>query len=257
MYWENGVTAQYSFAKFKPDQFFVGLDYVTSRLGTAYQSNAIKQDSYLLSGSWLFNKSKPYHIVTRLNLGCFYSDLEEDMFKEIPNTSFLISPELGFKYTLKKAPITLNLGVGFYIITAKDGYSATTFEWQEFQDWSVNPSYRVSQVLLGGHGRDYDAFKNSTWEDWRSSITSEYEKLIAQGYTKISLVGSSTGGTLLLELVNSGYFYNRLHPKNIFLVDPIVVPSNKLQNNKRHYRSNDCLCRSGSNHCRKQILVSL
>lgn len=116
-----------------------------------------------------------------------------------------------------------------HIILAIHGYSATTFEWQEFKDWSVNPSYRISQVLLGGHGRDYDAFKNSSWEDWRSSITIEYEKLIAQGYTKISLVGSSTGGTLLLELVNSGYFNNRLHPKNIFLVDPIVVSSNKLQ----------------------------
>lgn len=116
-----------------------------------------------------------------------------------------------------------------HIILAIHGYSASTFEWQEFKDWSTNPSYRISQVLLGGHGRDYDAFKNSTWEDWRSSITTEYEKLIAQGYTKISLVGSSTGGTLLLELVNSGYFNNQLHPKNIFLVDPIVVSSNKLQ----------------------------
>ena len=72
-------------------------------------------------------------------------------------------------------------------------------------------------------------FKASTWRDWRSSITREYEKLIALGYTKISLVGSSTGGTLLLELVSSGYFNTHLHPKNIFLVDPIVVPSNKLQ----------------------------
>lgn len=116
-----------------------------------------------------------------------------------------------------------------HIILAVHGYSATTFEWQEFQDWSTNPSYRISQVLLGGHGRDYEAFKTSTWQDWRSSITQEYEKLIALGYTKISLVGSSTGGTLLLELVNSGYFNTHQHPKNIFLVDPIVVPSNKLQ----------------------------
>ena len=128
MYWENGVSAQYSFAKFKPNQFFVGLDYVTSRLGTAYQSNAIKQDSYLVSGSWLFNKNKPYHFVTRLNMGYFYSDLEEEMFAAIPNTSFLFSPELGFKYTLKKAPISLNLGIGYYILTAKEGYSPGTLQ---------------------------------------------------------------------------------------------------------------------------------
>lgn len=116
-----------------------------------------------------------------------------------------------------------------HIILAIHGYTATTFEWQEFKDWSTDPSYRISQVLLDGHGRDYDSFKNSSWKDWRSAITREYEKLIALGYTKISLAGSSTGGTLLLQLVSSGYFDSHLHPKNIFLVDPIVVPTNKLQ----------------------------
>jgi carboxylesterase len=83
--------------------------------------------------------------------------------------------------------------------------------------------------LLDGHGRDYDSFKASTWQDWRSAITEEFEKLIALGYTKISLAGSSTGGTLILELVTSGYFNNTVHPENLFVVDPIVLPSNKLQ----------------------------
>ena len=43
------------------------------------------------------------------------------------------------------------------------------------------------------------------------------------------MAGSSTGGTLILELVTSSYFNNKLHPKNLFLIDPIVLPSNKLQ----------------------------
>jgi len=116
-----------------------------------------------------------------------------------------------------------------HIILAVHGYSATTFEWEEFKDWSVNPSYRISQVLLDGHGRDYESFKASSWRDWSSAIKREYEQLIDLGYTKISIVGSSTGGTLILELVSSGYFNSRLHPKNLFLVDPLVVSSNKLQ----------------------------
>jgi carboxylesterase len=116
-----------------------------------------------------------------------------------------------------------------HIILVIHGYSATTFEWQEFADWSTNPNYRISQVLLDGHGRDYDTFKSSKWEDWRSAITDEYEKLIALGYTKISIAGSSTGGTLILELVKSGYFNTHLHPKNLFLIDPIVVATTKLQ----------------------------
>jgi hypothetical protein len=31
------------------------------------------------------------------------------------------------------------------------------------------------QVLLDGHGRDYQSFKASTWQDWSAAITREYE----------------------------------------------------------------------------------
>ncbi|MFM2207166.1 MAG: hypothetical protein RL213_1141 [Bacteroidota bacterium] len=128
MYWENGISAQYGFRNFKPDRLLIGLDVVSSRFGTAIGSNAIKQESYLLSGSWLFNKRKPYHITTRLNLGYFYSDPEESFFEVIPHTSFLFSPEVGFIYDFKKIPLSLNLGSGVYIITAEDGYSPGTLQ---------------------------------------------------------------------------------------------------------------------------------
>ena len=41
-----------------------------------------------------------------------------------------------------------------HIILVIHGYSATTFEWDEFRSWSTDTSYRISQVLLDGHGRD-------------------------------------------------------------------------------------------------------
>jgi carboxylesterase len=116
-----------------------------------------------------------------------------------------------------------------HIIIAAHGFTASTFEWSEFREWSTDPNYRISQVLLGGHGTTYENFKASTWEDWSESIKLEYEKLEDLGYTKISLVGSSTGATLLLELVESEYFENHINPKNIFLIAPIVVASSKLQ----------------------------
>ncbi|MDH4057608.1 MAG: hypothetical protein OEU76_02535 [Cyclobacteriaceae bacterium] len=128
MYWENGISTQYSFANFKPNRLFIGFDFVTSRVGTAFNSNAINQSSSLLSASWLFNKSKAYHFVARLNMGYFYSDLEEEFFKEIPHSAFLLSPELGFLYDFKDIPVSLNIGSGFYIITAEDGYSPGTLQ---------------------------------------------------------------------------------------------------------------------------------
>ena len=119
---------QYRFSNFKPDRFVLGFDAVSSRFGSAFRSNAIKQESYLLSGSWLFNKRKSYHLSARLNAGYFYSAMEEDFFDVIPHTSFLFSPEIGINYGFKKIPLSLNLGSGFYIITAKEGYSPGTLQ---------------------------------------------------------------------------------------------------------------------------------
>lgn len=129
-----------------------------------------------------------------------------------------------------KYPNPTQADLNRHILIAVHGYSASTFEWQEFQNWTgENKPYRISQVLLGGHGRTYADFKEATWRDWSQAISTEYEKLEALGYTKISLVGSSTGGPLLVEAISSGYFENHINPKNVFLIDPIIVGSSKLQ----------------------------
>ena len=114
------------------------------------------------------------------------------------------------------------------VIIACHGYSATTFEWDEFRSWANGRTdFYLSQVLLGGHGRSYEEFKKSTWHDWQSAIADEYDRLQKAGYKNINLLGSSTSGPLLLELVASGFFANRPVPRNILLVDPIVIPSAK------------------------------
>jgi len=109
------------------------------------------------------------------------------------------------------------------------GYSASTFEWSEFIEWTGNNnSYYTSTVLLGGHGRTYEEFKSSNWHDWQEAIFDEYEALLAAGYTNIHLVGSSTSGALILEAISSGYFSGKTAPKSVSLVDPIVLPSDKI-----------------------------
>ena len=128
MYFENGLSASYTFKGFKENQFYFGFDYITSRLGTAFQSNAIKQDNYLVSASWLFNKDKSLRFLSRVNLGYFYSDLEEEIFKDLPNTSVLFAPEIGLQYDVKNIPLRVKIGTGFYIITADAGYSPGTLQ---------------------------------------------------------------------------------------------------------------------------------
>lgn len=114
------------------------------------------------------------------------------------------------------------------VVIAVHGYSASTFEWDEFRSYcNAKGNMLISQVLLGGHGRTYEEFKNSTWEDWQEPILTEYNALRAKGYTNINFAGSSTACPLVLDLIKKGKIGNN-GLKHIFLVDPIVVPSDKL-----------------------------
>ena len=137
-------------------------------------------------------------------------------------------------YISAKYPNPTQADLDKHIIIAIHGYTATTFEWQEFVDWTDDTygdtgTYRVSQILMGAHGRTYEAFKASKWQDWAESAKVEYQKLVDLGYTKISLVGSSTGATVCLEMMHSGFFNSTVAPQNIFIVDGIIVSSNKTQ----------------------------
>lgn len=115
-----------------------------------------------------------------------------------------------------------------HIVIAAHGFSATTFEWEEFKSWAeAKGDCYVSIVLLGAHGRDYTAFKKGNWEDWQAPIIEEYNKLKQLGYKNISFVGSSTGCPLVLEMIHEGKIETSAI-KNVFLIDPIILPSNKL-----------------------------
>lgn len=114
------------------------------------------------------------------------------------------------------------------VVIAVHGYSASTFEWDEFRTYTdANADILVSQVLLGGHGRTYEDFKNSSWHDWQEPIMAEYNALREKGYTNISFAGSSTACPLVLDLIKKGEI-GANGMKNIFLIDPIVIPSDKL-----------------------------
>ena len=113
------------------------------------------------------------------------------------------------------------------VVIAAHGFSASTFEWQEFSEFAeTKGTFLVSQVLLGGHGRSHEEFKNATWKDWQSSIIDEYNKLSQLGYKNIYLIGSSTGCPLIINMVKTNAL-TRTKPKGIYLIDPIVISSNK------------------------------
>jgi hypothetical protein len=126
MYWENGISAQYSFKNFKPSQFYIGFEYLTSALGSALGSNALKQQRYLASAAWHFRKEKAFQIITKLNTGFFHVNLESEIFQDLPKNAFLLSPEVGLCYHFTQLPVAVQLGGSWNLNFAKEGYSPGT-----------------------------------------------------------------------------------------------------------------------------------
>jgi len=168
-------------------------------------------------------------VIAALTVAC---SSEPDITKSMLDSGTFFDPSL-YKpelYLVSKAiPKPTPAQAARPVIIAGHGYTASTFEWDELRAFLGNrPDVYLSQVLLGGHGRSYDDFKKSTWRDWQTAITNEYDALLKAGYLNISLLTSSTSGALVIELVSSGYFANKTAPRNLLLIDPIVIPSGKL-----------------------------
>jgi hypothetical protein len=120
-YFENGVSVRYSDGRLFTDKLFLGISIVSSRLGSALSSNAINQDTFLLSAAWYWRQSKSVRPFGQFNTGYFRADYEEEVFDVLPNTTLIISPEIGIGYETK-SPLKLALSAG-YNFTAGDGIS--------------------------------------------------------------------------------------------------------------------------------------
>ncbi len=116
LYYENGFTAQYTNDRLYSKRLYFGISYVTSRLGSAIGSNAIKQDNIFLSTTYYFRPDRILQPFLRLNTGYFQSDLEEEIFDDLPNSSILLSPEAGIRLKTN-SPLKVGASIGYNLIT--------------------------------------------------------------------------------------------------------------------------------------------
>jgi len=116
LYWENGFAFDFTSPRIADQSIHFGVSYVTSRLGSATSSNAIKQDNFLVSSGYHFRNKKDLQPFTRLNIGYFHADYEEAVFDVLPNSSFLFSLDAGLSYEFK-IPLTMNLSAGYNLIS--------------------------------------------------------------------------------------------------------------------------------------------
>jgi predicted porin len=118
LYWENGLALDFTSPKIGNEHIHFGLSYVSTRLGSAVGTNAIKQDNFLLNVGYFFRNEKKLQPFTRLNTGFFYADYESEIFDELPNTALLLSIDTGLSYKFN-APITLHLSAGYNLNSGK------------------------------------------------------------------------------------------------------------------------------------------
>lgn len=116
LYWENGFAFDFKSPKILDNRVHLGLSYVTTRLGSAMGSNAIKQDNFLFSPGYFFRHQKQLQPYARLNLGYFHADYEYAIFDALPNSAFLFSIDAGLSYEFK-IPLTIHLGAGYNLNT--------------------------------------------------------------------------------------------------------------------------------------------
>lgn len=112
LYWENGLTFDFASPKLAGNRIHIGASYASSRLGSAYKSNAIKQDNYLASAAYYFRHEKQLQPFTRINAGYFYADYEYAIFDVLPHNTYLLSVDAGMSYQFV-LPFTVNASIGY------------------------------------------------------------------------------------------------------------------------------------------------
>ena len=135
LYWENGFSVDFASPKIADSRIHFGASYVTTRLGSAMGTNAIKQDNYLISGAYYFRHQKQFQPFTRLNTGYFHADYEEAVFDVLPNNAFLFSVDAGLSWEFK-IPVTVSLSAG-YNLNSGSGVSGPGTLYPVFYQMSI------------------------------------------------------------------------------------------------------------------------
>lgn len=137
LYNENGFSVAYSPGHFKHDRLYLGFSFVTSRLGSAFHSNAIKQDNVLVSAAWMLRRNHFIRPFGRLNAGFFSASYGNKLFDDLPSKSLLFSPDLGLCFETN-LPLKISTSFGYNLITGNGtagpgtlypAYYQLTFSW--------------------------------------------------------------------------------------------------------------------------------
>lgn len=120
MYNEHGITIDYNPKNLLNEKLSFGVTYVSSRFGSAFNSNAIIQDNIMLHSTYVFSSSS-LSPIARLNAGYCFADYESSLFDDIDASMPLLSLEAGARYAFDNT-LKIQASLGYNLITS-DGSS--------------------------------------------------------------------------------------------------------------------------------------
>ena len=116
LYNESGCMIECGNTKILQSKLHFALSITSTRLGSAFRSNALKQESYLFSCLYIFRHKKLLTPILAGNIGLIHVDYGSPIFSDLQSTAALLSPELGLRVN-PKSPICGTLSVGCNLLT--------------------------------------------------------------------------------------------------------------------------------------------
>ena len=95
--------------------------YLTSRLEQAFRPNILRQDYFLFSPVWHFRRQAFFDPTVQADLGYWRYDVESDLFKDLKNSSWVASLQVGFALNLFQGEYALYYHFGYNFITPDSG----------------------------------------------------------------------------------------------------------------------------------------
>jgi len=120
-YWENGITATYRAPFILKNRLGLGFNFLSSRMGTALGTNAIKQEQILIFGQFDFRPGRNIRPFVQANFGYIKAQFDQLKFSSLEDQSLLTSINAGVAGTIKENWI-LKGSLGYNIIGG-DGQS--------------------------------------------------------------------------------------------------------------------------------------
>ena len=121
LYWENGAEVECSLANVFGGHLGLGASVTSTRIGSAWNPNALRQEQYLVNSAWNFRLQKRVRPYVNLSAGWFWLDVGPAIFDVIPHSSPLLVLGSGARVGIW-GPISWNAGFGYHLITG-DGKS--------------------------------------------------------------------------------------------------------------------------------------